>query len=170
MCATREIIGPSRSAAGARDALPRDPRQHVRWSGPVYPPPMVDVLGRVRRRTSGTLLWTCCAGCAGCAGRAGTRMRSEALHRRLTIGRLAADRAGARALRLIAETLSIRPRSGSNPRLTCPTNRYLGREWWRGAFADHHLRSKRSAEYSAWGPTDSGEKDVEAFAGHYVEI
>jgi len=27
----------SRSAAGAgRDALPRDPRQHIRWSSPVY--------------------------------------------------------------------------------------------------------------------------------------
>ena len=51
---------------------------------------MVDALGRVRRRTSGTRLWTCGA------GRAGTCMRSEALHQRLTIGRLAADRAGAR--------------------------------------------------------------------------
>src|SRR5271166_5719864 len=60
-----------------RDALPRDPRQHVRWSCPVYPPPMVDALRRVRRRTSGTLLWTCGA------GRAGTRIRSEALHQRL---------------------------------------------------------------------------------------
>src|SRR5271166_1141127 len=68
----------SRSAAGAgRDALPRDPRQHIRWSCPVYPPPMVDALRRVRRRTSGTLLWTCGA------GRAGTRIRSEALHQRL---------------------------------------------------------------------------------------
>jgi hypothetical protein len=56
-CATPEIIGPSRSAAGAgRDALPRDPRQHVQWSGPVYPPRMVAALGRVRRRTSGTRL------------------------------------------------------------------------------------------------------------------
>jgi hypothetical protein len=37
-CATREIIGSSRSVAGAgRDALPRDPRQHVRWSCPVIP-------------------------------------------------------------------------------------------------------------------------------------
>jgi hypothetical protein len=35
------------------------------------------------------VLWT------GGAGRAGTRIRSEALHRMLTIGRLAADRAGA---------------------------------------------------------------------------
>jgi hypothetical protein len=34
--------------------------------------------------------------CTGGAGRAGTRIRSEALHRMLTIGRLAADRAGAR--------------------------------------------------------------------------
>jgi hypothetical protein len=37
--------------AQTRDALLRDPRQQVRWSCPVYPPPMVDVLGRVRRRT-----------------------------------------------------------------------------------------------------------------------
>ena len=89
-CATREIIGSSRSVAGAgRDALPRDPRQHVRRSCPVYPPQMVDALRRVRRRTSGTLLWTCGA------GRAGTCIRSEALHQSLTIGRLAADRAGA---------------------------------------------------------------------------
>ena len=53
-------------------------------------PPTVDVLRRVRLRRSGTRLWTCCA------GRAGTRIRSEALHRILTIGRPAADRAGAR--------------------------------------------------------------------------
>jgi hypothetical protein len=51
---------------------------------------MVDELGRVRRRTTETPLWTCGA------GRAGTRIRSEALHQTLTIGRLAADRAGAR--------------------------------------------------------------------------
>ena len=54
------------------------------------PPPMVDALRRVRRRRSGTRLWTCCA------GRAGPCIRSEALHRVLTFGRLAADRAGAR--------------------------------------------------------------------------
>jgi len=42
-----------------RDALPRDPRQRLRWSCPVYPPPMVDGLRRVRRRTSATRLWTC---------------------------------------------------------------------------------------------------------------
>jgi hypothetical protein len=51
---------------------------------------MVDALGRVRRRTTGTRLWTCGA------GRGGTRIRSAALHPTLTIGRLAADRAGAR--------------------------------------------------------------------------
>jgi hypothetical protein len=73
-----------------RDALPRDLRQDVRWSCPVYPPPTVDALRRVRRRTSGARPWTCCA------GRAGTRIRSKALHQRLTIGRPAADRAGAR--------------------------------------------------------------------------
>ena len=54
------------------------------------PPPMVDALRRVRLGRSGTRLWTCCA------GRAGTRIRSEALHRILTIGRPAAARAGAR--------------------------------------------------------------------------
>jgi hypothetical protein len=97
-----------------RDALPRDPRQHLRWLCPVYPPPMVDALGRVRHRTSETPLWTCGA------GRAGTRIRSKALHQRLTIGRLAADRAGARPYHrltklivkprgLFAETLSTRP-------------------------------------------------------------
>src|SRR5271165_1536810 len=53
-------------------------------------PPTVDALRRVRRRTSGTHQWTFDA------GRAGTRIRSEALHRMLTIGRPAADRAGAR--------------------------------------------------------------------------
>jgi hypothetical protein len=42
---------PSRSGGGAgRDALPRDPRQHIRWSGPVYPPPMAAALRRVRRK------------------------------------------------------------------------------------------------------------------------
>ena len=54
------------------------------------PPPMVEALRRVRRRMSGTRLLTCCA------GRAGTCIRSEALHRVLTIGRPAADRSGAR--------------------------------------------------------------------------
>src|SRR5271157_4252400 len=54
------------------------------------PPPMVDALRRVRLRRSGTRLLTCCA------GRAGTCIRSEALHRVLTFGRLTADRAGAR--------------------------------------------------------------------------
>jgi len=89
-------------------------------------PPTVDALRRVRRRTSGTHLWT------WDAGRAGTRIRSEALHRMSTIGRPAADRAGARPYHriaiicetvnqgLFAETLSIRPRSGSNPRLPLP--------------------------------------------------
>jgi hypothetical protein len=82
---TTEPLGRRRRAA-----LPRNPRQHVGWSCPVCAPLMVDAFGRVRRRTSGTRLWTCCA------GRAGTRIRSEALHQSLTIGRLAADPAGAR--------------------------------------------------------------------------
>src|SRR5208282_4234206 len=55
----------------------------------VVPPSMVDTLRRVRRCRSGTHLWTCCA------GRAGACIRSEALHRVLTIGRPAADRSGA---------------------------------------------------------------------------
>src|SRR5208282_1133225 len=54
------------------------------------PARMVDALRRVRRRMSGTRLLTCCARPAE------TRTRSEALHRMLTIGRPAADRAGAR--------------------------------------------------------------------------
>ena len=69
------------------------------------PPPIVDALGRVRRRTSGTRLWTCGAG---------TRIRSAALHQSLTIGGLAADRAGARPFA---------------PIQTCPANRYFGQQW-----------------------------------------
>ena len=81
---------------------------------------MIDALRRVRRRRSGTRLWTCCA------GRAGTRIRSEALHRILTSGRPAADRAWERVPTipsasphqivkprgLFAEAGSIRPRNG----------------------------------------------------------
>jgi hypothetical protein len=58
------------------------------------PAPMVGALRRVRRRMCGTRPWTCCA------GRAGTRIRSEALHRMLSIGRPAAGRAGARPYQL----------------------------------------------------------------------
>jgi len=39
-----------------------------------------------------------------------------------------------------------------------------------GTFADHQLWAKRSAEYGAWGATDSGEQDVEAFPGHDIEV
>jgi hypothetical protein len=88
-------------------------------------PPTLDELRRVRRCTSGTRLWTCYA------GRAGTRIRSAAPHRRLTRARAAADREGAtidsappnqivKPRGPFAETLSIRPRSGSNPRLPVP--------------------------------------------------
>src|SRR5580704_471363 len=41
-------------------------------------------------------MWTCCA------GRAGTHIRSEALHRIMTIGRAEADQAGARPYHLTA--------------------------------------------------------------------
>ncbi len=130
------LPGRSRATAevGTRSRLIRLSRSNgqVRCS----PSPMVDALRRVRRRRSGTRLWTCCA------GRAGTRIRSEALHRILTIGRPAADRAGARPYHpigiaiicetvhqgLFAEARSIRPRNGSNPRLPRPTNVYFGQQ------------------------------------------
>jgi len=73
------------------------------------PPPMVEALRRVRRRMCETRLWTCCA------GRAGTRIRSEAPHRMLTIGRLAAHHAGARPL-------PSHHGSGSNSGPPCLTN------------------------------------------------
>lgn len=88
------------------------------------PPRMEDALWRVRDRMSGTLLWTCCA------GRAGTRIRSGALQRMLpsdvltrlarrvpTIGSASSDEI-VKSTGLFAETLSIRPRSGSNPGLS----------------------------------------------------
>ena len=54
----------------------------VHWHGDAYCAPS--------QRPFCSPKWTCCAGCAG------TRIRSEALHRILTIGGPAADRAGAR--------------------------------------------------------------------------
>ena len=107
-------IGPRRSAAGAgRDALPARIRGSTSdRSCPVYPPPMVDALRRVRRRTSGTRLWTCDA------GRAGTRIRSEALLQRLlsdVLRRIARERVPpspklvVKPRGLLAETLCIRP-------------------------------------------------------------
>src|SRR5271165_6874182 len=79
-------------------------------------PPTVDALRRVRRRTSGTHLWTCDA------GRAATRIRSEALHR--TGGRSAADRAE-RVRERVPSIATASPQqivepSGSNPRLPLP--------------------------------------------------
>ena len=85
LCGTR-----SRRNGGGRDALLLDPRRHVRWSCPVY-----------------RLQWWTHSGASGVArlervcGRATpdapeTRRRSKALHRILTIGRPAADQAGAR--------------------------------------------------------------------------
>ena len=52
------------------------------------------------------VLWT------GGAGRAGTRIRSEALHRILTIGRPAADRTGARPYHRVGVASSYRQTSG----------------------------------------------------------
>jgi hypothetical protein len=117
---------PSRSGGGAgRDALPRDPRQHIRWSGPVYPPPMaactparpashvrnasVDVRRRTRRNpytirgaAPEVNHLTSCRGSRGSASLPSHRHR---------LNRIVKPRG------LFAETLSIRPRSGSNPRL-----------------------------------------------------
>ncbi len=118
------------------------------------PPPMVDALRHVRLRRSGTRLWTCCA------GRAGTRIRSEALHRILTIGRLAADRAGARPYHpigiassdrqtqgLFAEAQSIRPRNGSNPRLPVQLTIILDSSEFRLNAVRFPLRPARAAVF-----------------------
>ena len=80
-----------RNGPGTRSRLIRSSTSMV-MSG--VPPPMVEALRRVRRRLCGTRLWTCCA------GRAGTRIRSEALQRMLSIGRPVAHRAGARPYQL----------------------------------------------------------------------
>src|SRR5271166_3387141 len=85
------------------------------------PPPMVDALRRVRRRRSGTRLWTCCA------GRAGTRIRSEALHRILTIGRPAADRAGARPISIYL-IIALSARSCYDLRVT-PSRSLIEDDW-----------------------------------------
>src|SRR5271165_5778044 len=96
----------SRSAAGTGGRAPaRSASAHPMVISGV-PPPMVDALRRVRRRRSGTRLWTCCA------GRAGTRIRLEAPHRILTIGRPAADRAGARPYHPIGIASSDRQTQG----------------------------------------------------------
>ncbi len=101
-------LGVSRVTAevGTRSRLIRLSRSNGQVRG--NPPPMVDALRRVRLRRSGTRLWTCCA------GRAGTRIRSEALHRILTIGRPAADRAGARPYHPIGIASSDRQTQASS--------------------------------------------------------
>jgi hypothetical protein len=72
------------------DALPRDPRQEVRWLTSGAAPLIVYGFRRVRRRTSTDAFQTCDA------GRAGVQLPSEAGTPDLTIGCAAADRAGAR--------------------------------------------------------------------------
>src|SRR5271165_6400790 len=91
---------------GGRDALRLIRLSRSNGQVRCSPPPMVDALRRVRLRRSGTRLWACCA------GRAGTRIRSEALHRILTIGRPAADRAGARPYHPIGIASSDRQTQG----------------------------------------------------------
>ncbi len=69
-----------------RDALPRDPRQDVRWLSSGAAPLIVYAFRRVRRRTSTDAFQTCDA------GRARVQLRSETGTPDMT----AADRAGAR--------------------------------------------------------------------------
>src|ERR1700732_1882268 len=74
-----------------RDALPRDPRQDVRWLSSGAAPLIVFAFRRVRHRTSTDAFQTCDA------GRARVQLPSEAGTPDMTIARAAADRAGARA-------------------------------------------------------------------------
>jgi hypothetical protein len=80
------------------------------------PPPMVVALRRVRRHLSGTPLWMCCA------GRAGNADTPSGAAPEVTSGGQVAVRASLALPNQIlkptgcfAETLSIRPRSGSHP-------------------------------------------------------
>ena len=100
----RGLYDRATAEVGTRSRLIRLSRSNgqVRCS----PPPMVDALRSVRLGRSGTRLWTCCA------GRAGTRIRSTALHRILTSGRPAADRAGARPYHPIGIASSDRQTQG----------------------------------------------------------
>jgi len=115
-----------RDGAG-RDALPRDPRQDVRWLISGAAPLIACAFRRVRRRTSTDAFQTCDA------GRAGVHLPSETLHRTSpadVLPRIARERVptigSAPPNQIVkprgpfAETLSIRPRSGSNPRLPVP--------------------------------------------------
>src|ERR1700730_11244837 len=73
-----------------RDALPRDPRQDVRWLSPGATPLIVYALRRVRRSTSTDAFQS------RDAGRARVHLPSEVGTPDMTIGRAEADRAGAR--------------------------------------------------------------------------
>jgi len=80
-----------------RDALPRNPRQDVRWLTSGVAPLIVYGFRRVRRRTATDAFQTCDA------GRAGVQLPSEAGTPDLTIGPAAADRAGASASLVCAD-------------------------------------------------------------------
>jgi hypothetical protein len=73
-----------------RDALPRDPRQDLRWLSSGAAPLIVYAFRRVRRRTSTDAFQPCHA------GRARVQLPSEAGTPDMTIARADADRAGAR--------------------------------------------------------------------------
>jgi hypothetical protein len=79
-----------RCRCDGRDALPRDPRQDVRWLTSGAAPLIVYEFRRVRRRTSTDAFQM------RDAGRAGVQLPSEAATPHLAIGCAAADRAGAR--------------------------------------------------------------------------
>src|SRR5580700_10537334 len=74
--------------------------------------------GSCTRARPASHVWNASLTC--CAGRAGTRIRSEALHRLLTIGGLAADRAGARPARRTPNSELRTPNSErQTPNATC---------------------------------------------------
>src|ERR1700732_4306262 len=79
-----------RELGDGRDALPRDPRQDVRWLSSGAAPLIVYAFRRVRRSTSTEAFQTCDA------GRARVQLPSEAGTPDMTIGGAGADRAGAR--------------------------------------------------------------------------
>jgi hypothetical protein len=85
-------LGLTISLGDGRDALPRDPRQDVRWLISGAAPFIVYAFRRVRRRTSTEAFQTCHA------GRARVQLPSEAGTPDMTFGRAEADRAGARPI------------------------------------------------------------------------
>jgi hypothetical protein len=87
-----EALGLTISLGDGRDALPRDPRQDVRWLISGAAPLIVYAFRRVRRSTSTEAFQTCDA------GRARVQLPSEAGTLDMTIGGADADRAGARPL------------------------------------------------------------------------